>query len=269
MSALAFDAVELRLGGRAVLDGVSFTIEPGAFVGVLGPNGAGKTSLMRAVLGILPIAGGRIRVLGRAPARGGVGIGYVPQFRRGAAQLRLTGFDLVVGAVGGQRWGWPFASRADRLAAGRALERVGANELARRPIADLSGGERQRVLLAQALIGDPGLLLLDEPLVSLDPAAQRHIVDVVRDVARDEGITVLFCAHEVNPILRAVDEVLYLANGQAAVGPIDDVINDRVLSQLYGTPIHVSRHNGRYHVMAEDAELDRHACHSEMAGAGA
>ena len=264
MSALAFDDVLLRLGGRAILDRVSFAIAPGAFVGVLGPNGAGKTTLMRAALGILPVAAGRIRVLGRAPARGGIGIGYVPQFRRGAAQLRLTGFDLVLGAAAGTRWGWPFAPREDRLAAERALERVGARELARRPLADLSGGERQRVLLAQALIGAPRMLLLDEPLVSLDPAAQRHIVDVVREIAREEGITVLFCAHEVNPILRAVDEVLYLANGQAAVGPVDDVINDRVLSKLYDTPIHVSRHNGRYHVMAEDAELDRHACVSEL-----
>ena len=265
MSALAFEAVELRLGGRRILDRVSFDIQPGAFVGVLGPNGAGKTSLMRATLGILPLAGGRISVLGRAPARGGPGIGYVPQFRRGAAQLRLTGFDLVLGAVAGRQWGWPFASRAARRATEAALERVGARDLARRPVADLSGGERQRVLLAQALIGAPRLLLLDEPLVSLDPSAQRHIVDVVREVCRDEGLTVLFCAHEVNPILGAVDEVLYLANGQAAVGALDDVINDRVLSRLYGTSIHVSRHNGRYHVMAEDAELDRHACQSELA----
>ena len=269
MTALVLDGVELVLGGRRILDRVSFEIGTGQFVGVLGPNGAGKTSLMRAVLGILPIAAGSIRVLGRPPARGGAGIGYVPQFRRGAAQLRLTGFDLVVGAVAGQRWGQPFTSRADRLAASRALERVGACELAKRPIADLSGGERQRVLVAQALIGDPRLLLLDEPLVSLDPAAQRHIVDVVRDVARQQGITVLFCAHEVNPILRAVDEVLYLGNGQAAVGPVEEVINDRVLSRLYGTSIHVSRHNGRYHVMAEDAEFDHHACQSELVDASA
>ena len=263
--ALSFDQVELSLGGRRILDGVSFSIPQGAFVGVLGPNGAGKTTLMRAVLGILPIAGGAIRVLGRAPARGGAGIGYVPQFRRGAAQLRLTGFDLVVGAVAGTRWGWPFASRADRIAAEAALERVGARDLARRPIVELSGGERQRVLVAQALIGNPRLLLLDEPLVSLDPAAQRHIVETVREVARAENITVLFCAHEVNPILPAVDEVLYLGNGQAAVGPVDDVINDQVLTRLYGTSIHVSRHNGRYHVMAEDAEFDHHTCCSEQA----
>ena len=100
--------------------------------------------------------------------------------------------------------------------------------------------------------------------MSLDPAAQRHIVDTVRDVARAEHITVLFCAHEVNPILPAVDQVLYLGNGQAAVGPVDDVINDRVLSRLYGTSIHVSRHNGRYHVMAEDAEFGHHTCCSEQ-----
>ena len=265
MTALTFDAVDLTFGRRRVLAGVSFSIAQGAFVGVLGPNGSGKTSLMRAVLGILPISSGRITVLGGPPSRGNAGIGYIPQFRRGAAQLRLTGFDLVLGAIVGQRWGRPFATRADRLEASRALERVDASVLAKRPIADLSGGERQRVLIAQALIGAPRLLLLDEPLISLDPGNQRHIVDVVREIASTENITVLFCAHEVNPILRAVDQVLYLGNGHAAIGSVDEVIDERVLSSLYGTAIHVARHHGRIYVMAEDAEFDHHACVSEMA----
>lgn len=254
-SAITFQDVGLTLGRRRVLSGVSFAVPQGAFVGVLGPNGAGKTSLMRAVLGILPIDGGHISVLGRPARRGHPGIGYVPQFRRGTAQLRLSGFDLVVGAISGQRWGWPLATRADRAKAARALERVDALELARRPLAELSGGERQRILVAQALVGDPQLLLLDEPLVSLDPGHQRHIVEVVSTIARNAGITVLFCAHEVNPILRAVDQVLYLGNGQAAVGPVDDVIDPVVLSALYKTPIHVTRHNGRIYVMAEEADM--------------
>ena len=139
----------------------------------------------------------------------------------------------------------------------RALERVDALDLAKRPLAELSGGERQRILVAQALIGEPELLLLDEPLVSLDPGHQRQIVEVVSAVARETGVTVLFCAHEVNPILRVVDQVLYLGNGQAALGTVDEVIAPEVLSALYRTPIHVARHNGRIYVMAEDADTGR------------
>ena len=261
MNAIAFEAVDLSLGRRRILSGVSFDVEAGAFVGVLGPNGAGKTSLMRAILGVVPIQAGRIMVNGRPATRGHPDIGYVPQFRRGAAQLRLNGFELVVGSVAGQRWGWPFATRADRIKAARALERVGASELAARPLAELSGGERQLILVAQALIDDPKVLLLDEPLVSLDPGRQRQMVEAIRTIAVEAHITVLFCAHEVNPILRAVDKVLYLGNGHAAIGTVDDVITSEVLSSLYRTPIHVARNNGRIYVMAEDAELDSvHAC---------
>ncbi len=258
-AALAFDDVAIRLGGRRVLSGASFAIPPGAFVAVLGPNGAGKTTLMRAVLGLVPVASGRITIGGVAPRRGNPAIGYMPQFRRGAAQLGLTGFDLVLGALGHGRWGRPFASGADRRAAAAALDEVDAAALARRPVSELSGGERQRVLFAQALLGEPGLLLLDEPLANLDPGHGRGIVEAVRRVARRRGATVLFCAHEINPLLGAADLVLYLGHGDVAVGPVDTVINADVLSRLYRTPIHVAKLDGRIYVVARDGDLAAHA----------
>ena len=259
MSAVSFDAVDLTLGKRRILSGACFAIPDGAFVGVLGPNGAGKTTLLRAILGLVPAARGAVSVLGGAPARGDPRIGYMPQFRRGAAQLSLTGFDIVLGALGGGGWGWPFASRADRRIASDALLEVGALDLAARPVSSLSGGERQRVLFAQALLGDPALLLLDEPLISLDPGHQRGIVAAVRRVAARRDATVLFCAHEINPLLDAVDLVLYLVNGAAVLGTVDEVINSEVLSRLYRTSIHVVRHEGRIFVMAHDGELETHA----------
>ena len=260
-SALAFDEVAISLGHRRILTGASFAIPPGAFVGVLGPNGAGKTTLLRAALGLTPPRSGRITVMGEAPRRGNAAIGYVPQSRRAVAQLGLTGFDLVLGALGGASWGRPFASRADRRTAAAALDEVGATDLAHRRVSDLSGGERQRVLFAQALLGDPAMLLLDEPLANLDPGHQRGIVDAVRRVARRRGSTVLFCAHEINPLLDAVDLVLYLANGDAALGTVDEVINSDVLTRLYRTPIHVARLEGRIYVMARDGELAVHHHH--------
>jgi zinc/manganese transport system ATP-binding protein len=259
LNAVSFDKVTLNYGRRRILSGLSLAVPEGAFVGVLGPNGAGKTTMMRAILGLLAPESGRIEVLGRAPHRGNPAIGYMPQSRRAAAQLGLSGFEFLLGTTGGHRWGWPFASAAEKAQAWAALERVGAADLAKRPLSELSGGERQRIFIAQAVMGEAKLLVLDEPLISLDPAHQRSIVDLVRDISRERGIAVLFSAHEVNPLLRAVDLVLYLGNAKAAIGSVDAVVNREVLSELYRTPVHVARVNGRIFVMAEEGELDSHA----------
>ena len=131
----------------------------------------------------------------------------------------------------------PSLNRHDRSAIEKTLDAVGARELAARPLADMSGGERQRLLLAQALIGAPKLLLLDEPLISLDAHHQEVAIDVVRKVCRERKITVLFSAHELNQLLGALDRVLYLGNGQAVLGTVDEVVSAPVLSRLYGTEI--------------------------------
>lgn len=258
MSAIVFSNASIRLGRRPILSGVSLSIEPGEFVGVMGPNGAGKTTMLRAILGLVPVSDGRIDVLGATPRRGNPDIGYVPQSRRAAAQLGVMGEEFLLSAHGGERWGLPLASRAQRLAVAAALERVGATELAHRPLSELSGGERQRLFIAQALVGTPKLLLLDEPLISLDPAHQRAIVELVREVARERKIAVLFSAHEINPLLRAVDKVLYLGGGKAVLGTIDEIIDEAVLSALYRTPVRVVRADGRIFVIAEDGVLDGH-----------
>ncbi|RQS05214.1 ABC transporter ATP-binding protein [Burkholderia sp. Bp9002] len=256
--ALELDHVTLDLGGRTILRDVSFSIEPGEFVGVLGPNGAGKTTLMRAVLGLVPVADGALRVGGTPVARGNPSIGYMPQIRSGLASRRMRGYDFVAMAADGHRWGLPHASAATRRDVDRVLELVDGRALARRPLSELSGGERQRLLLAQCLLGSPGLLLLDEPLISLDPNHQRGVVELVRRVQRELGITVLFSAHELNPLLNALDRVLYLGNGVAALGTVDEVITKPVLSRLYGSPIDVMRVNGRIFVMSGDVEVEKH-----------
>ncbi|HVA15984.1 MAG TPA: ABC transporter ATP-binding protein [Stellaceae bacterium] len=260
MNAIAFRDATLRLGGRAVLAGVSLEIATGEFVGVLGPNGAGKTTLMRAILGLLAASSGTIQVLGRPAARGNPAIGYVPQMRSAFGTIRLSGFDFVAGIVDGHRLGLPVLGKSARAEVDRALDLVGARELARRPLVETSGGERQRLLLAQALIGRPQLLLLDEPLMSLDPHHQRGVVELVRSLQAELGITVLFSAHELNPLLGALDRVLYLGRGQAALGTVDEVITAPVLSRLYGSEIDVVRLKGRIFVMSggQDAERDEH-----------
>ena len=260
--AIELDRVTITRGARTVLADVSAAIRPGEFIAVLGPNGAGKTTLLQAILGLLPPAAGEIRIFGAKPRRGDRAAGYLPQQRAAVADLPLRGWDFVASALNGERWGLPLIARGGRREVDQALETVAAQSLARRPLRELSGGELQRLLLAQALLGKPRLLLLDEPLISLDPHFQQAVVALVKQIQQDRGITVLFTAHDLNPLLGAVDRVLYLGHGRAALGTVDEVITDAVLSGLYQTPIEVLRVNGRIVVVAGhgpvEAEAHRH-----------
>lgn len=260
MNAVEFDDVSITLNGRSILAGIDLRIRQGEFIGVLGPNGAGKTTLMRAILGLVPPAHGAIRVLGGPAARGNAAIGYMPQTRSQAPIGRLSGWNFVAGAMQGHRWGLPLAGREARRQIDWALRRVGADALAHRPLGQLSGGERQRLLLAQALLGRPQLLLLDEPLVSLDPRHQQNVVELVRGIQQDLGISVLFSAHELNPLLSSLDRVLYMGSGQVALGTVEEVINGPSLSRLYGAPIEVVRLHEHIFVMSgtQDVERDVH-----------
>jgi zinc/manganese transport system ATP-binding protein len=264
---LTLAGVTLALGERTILRDANFAINQGEFVGVLGPNGAGKTTLMRSVLGLVPATQGAIRVLGEPVMRGNPAIGYMPQIRSALANRRVRGRDFVAMAADGHRWGLPLQNDAIRADVARVLDLVGATALANRPLSELSGGERQRLLLAQCLLGDPKLLLLDEPLISLDPHHQRGVVELVRRVQRELGIAVLFSAHELNPLLNALDRVLYLGNGVAALGSVDEVITAPVLSRLYGSPIDVMRVNGRIFVMSGGVEIEKHDHEHEHDGA--
>ncbi|HET6182039.1 MAG TPA: ATP-binding cassette domain-containing protein [Acetobacteraceae bacterium] len=258
MNAVECEHMSLALGGRAILRDVSFAIGDSEFIGVLGPNGAGKTTLMRAILGLIRPSAGSLRVFGAPAARGNPRIGYVSQ-TGGRAAPRLIGRDVLGAAIGGHRWGLPIPSRATRAEVAHVLDLVGGGALADRPFDLLSGGERQRLLLAQALLGKPQLLLLDEPLVSLDPRHQRDSVELIRALQQELGITVLFSAHELNPLIGALDRVLYLGGGHAALGPVDEVFTGPVLSRLYGTEIEVVRVGGRVFVMSGGQDMEHEA----------
>jgi zinc/manganese transport system ATP-binding protein len=259
LGALSFHNVTIRLGGRNVLSAASFEVEEGEFIGMLGANGAGKTTLMRAALGLIPVVSGSIAVLGQPATRGNPQIGYMPQNRGAIAGLRLTCWDVVASAAIGGRFGLVRLDKATRREIDWALDEVGALGFARRSIGELSGGERQRVLLSQALIGRPRLILLDEPLISLDPAHQKSVVETARGICDDLKIAIVFSAHELNPLVNAIDRVLYLGGGEAVIGAVDDVVNGPVLSRLYGAPIEVVRVRNRFFVMAGDVDVERDA----------
>lgn len=249
MAALELTNVTIGRGRQPVLTGINARIEPGEFIGVFGPNGAGKSTLFAALLGLLPVMGGELRVLGQPVRRGNALIGFMPQHRLQSLDVRLSGWDFVASAYQGQRWGLPLLGRAGREAVNDALATVGAEVLACRPLGSLSGGERQRLLLAQALLGHPQLLLLDEPLISLDPRYQQAVVELVARVQQERRLTVLMSAHELNPLLGTMNRVLYLGGGQAALGTVAEVITGPVLSKLYSAPIEVIHHGQRIFVV--------------------
>jgi zinc/manganese transport system ATP-binding protein len=252
---VAFADAAARLGGRTVWSDVSFEASQGELAVVLGPNGAGKSTLIRAILGLQPLAAGHATVLGRAPGAAKRRIGYLPQRRSFDAALRIRGIDLVRLGLDGARWGIPLpgprrAAAAERVA--EVLELVGASAYAEEPIGRVSGGEQQRLLIAQALVRRPDLLLLDEPLDSLDLPNQAAIAALVHRIATDHGVGVMLVAHDVNPILPYVDRVLYLAAGRAVAGAPGEVITSAVLSRLFDAPIDVLRaRDGRLVVVGE------------------
>ena len=263
--AVGFHRAEMRLGDRTVWSDVDLHVTSGEFVAVLGPNGAGKSTLLKAILGLLPLHRGSVGVLGRPARRGNSRIGYLPQRRSFDPDLRVRGRDLVRLGLDGNRWGTPLpvVSRRRRAAEARrvdeVIELVGASAYAQRPLGELSGGEQQRLLIAHALVSRPRLLLLDEPLESLDITNQHQVAALVQRICREQHVTVLLVAHDVNVILPYLDRVVYVAGGHALIGAPSEVITTDSLSRLYGTRIEVLQtSDGRLVVVGQP---DDHPAH--------
>ena len=261
---LAVQQVGVSLSGRRILHDIRFTLAAGEFCGLIGANGSGKTTLLRTVLGLIRPDAGRVTVGGSAPAS----VGYVPQKFTLDPFLPLRARDLVALGLDGHRLGFPLRTGERRRRTDEMLEAVDAAEFADRRVGALSGGQQQRVLIAHALVRRPRLLVLDEPLANLDVRSTAGIVALLRRVSRDFGVTILLSAHDMNPLLSAMDRVVYLAHGRAATGRTDEVVRTEVLSRLYGYHIDVIRVHGRILVVAAegaedvDAAVERNPVHA-------
>ncbi|MEY4990848.1 MAG: hypothetical protein RIS08_1074 [Actinomycetota bacterium] len=238
----------LTLGERAIWSNLNFDIHPGEFIAVIGANGSGKSMLLKSILGQQRLSSGQISFDGKPVANGNTKIGYVPQHRAVDSGLPLRVIDTVRFGLDGHSYGVPFPSLSKRKLALEALKSVDAEDLAQKPIGSLSGGEMQRVRVAQALISHPKLILADEPLSALDLHHQQVVSSLIAE-RRQEGTSVLFVTHDVNPVMDYVDRVLYLAQGKYSIGTPDEVLRSEVLSELYGAEIDVVRNQGRIVVL--------------------
>jgi len=231
--------LSVRFGNRSIWNGANFSVSKGEFVAIIGPNGAGKTTLVKMLLGLQRPSCGEIRVFDAPPTRGNRRIGYVPQRHSIDKDVRIEVLELVRLGASGLRWGPGGFTRDDKAEAMKALKAVGAEKFAHTPLGVLSGGELQRVFLAEALVSKPELLLLDEPLSNLDIKHESEMVRLISEVTRNNNVTVLLIAHNINPLLPYLDRTIYMANGKVRIGRPEEVMTSSSLTELYDMPVEV------------------------------
>ncbi|MDT5334998.1 MAG: zinc/manganese transport system ATP-binding protein [Mycobacterium sp.] len=240
-AALTFEDVSAVRGGRVIWSQATFEVPAGGVVAVIGANGAGKTTLLQMILGLIPAATGQLAVFGRPAGADNNSIGYVPQNYAASAGDAIRARDAVLLGLTGTRWAFGRASATQRRRVEQTLEAVEASGFADRRLATLSGGQRQRVAIAEALVAQPKMLILDEPLASLDLRNQREIIGLLTRLHHELAVTIVVVAHDLNPLLPVLDSAIYLLDGHAHYAPVGDVVDEELLTHLYGTPIEVAR----------------------------
>ena len=243
--------VDLALGGRPIFHDMNLSIEEGEFIAILGPNGAGKSTFLKLLLGLYKPTAGTVTLLGKSPRRGNNEIGYAPQQRTLEVSLALRARDVVGFGLDGNQWGITLPNKKRDRQIEQVLREVDMLSFADTPVGKLSGGEQQRLLIAQAILTNPKILLLDEPLSNLDITHAQAIVSLVAKIAKSRLITVLLVTHDVNLLLPEINRVVYIAHTHSAIGKPEDVITTQTLSKLYGSQVEVIGTKGRLFVVGE------------------
>ena len=230
--------VALAYGRRAILSGVGFRIMPGESWYVIGPNGAGKSTLLKAILGLLAPAAGGLALARTLDDRRR--LGFVPQRLDLAAGVPTTVREFV--GLGFTGLGHDRATRRRLLDA--ALARVGLTGRSGAALMELSGGQRQRAAIARALVREPLLLVVDEPTTGLDLVAERDLLALLADLNREQGLTIVFVAHDLGMVARHATHIALVAGGAVAVGTAAEILTGERLSQAFGIPIGVHLDGG-------------------------
>lgn len=216
-----------------VLEDVNFSIYEGDYVGIIGPNGGGKTTLLKLLMGFLKPDSGTIELLGRAPAFEMEEIGYVPQAKRFDKLFPISVMELVLmGRLSRLSW-WGTYGKEDKQAAEKALEMVGLLQYRNNSFGDLSGGQLQRALIARALVGNPKLLLLDEPTANVDTQAEGEIYTILKELNRD--MTILMVTHDLHAVFQYVNRVICVQKTAISLKP--DEVCEHFAFGLYHKPI--------------------------------
>jgi len=236
---VTMDHVTFSYGGSPAIEDVSLRVERDDFVAIIGPNGGGKTTLIRIMLGLLVPQAGEVKVFGQSPHMVRTRIGYMPQYASLDLKFPVNVTDVVLlGRLGKTRGFGPFA-RSDRQAARRALEEMEIGDLANRPFSRLSGGQRQRSLIARAIVGDPELLLLDEPTASLDAQVEAEFYELLRKL--NQRLTIVMVSHDLGVVSRYVKNVVCVKL-RAVSHPTEKMSGD-MLKDIYGSDMCLVRHD--------------------------
>jgi len=222
--------------GRDVLDEVSFSVHTGEFVGVIGPNGSGKTTLLNVIAGLHDPQCGSVTVFGSPPPPDRRRIGYVPQIESVNWAFPVTVFDVVLMGRYGRLGLFKRPSDEDRALAMKALNEVGMTAQADSQIGQLSGGQQQRVFVARALVQEPDLMLLDEPIAGVDATSQHAIFTLLEERQR-RGMTIIATTHDLSCVATWFDKVLYLNHRVIAYGTPEETLNDETLSATFGSHV--------------------------------
>lgn len=256
MSAQPIVVVENLTAGytdKPVWRNANFRVNRGEFVAVIGPSGAGKTTMFRLLLGLQKPSSGTIKVFDVKPRRGNPKIGYIPQRHTIDNETNIACAELVRLAFSSNKWGFSLSSHKEKKIAFDTLAAVGATELANKSLGSLSGGELQRIFLAEALVSNPEMLLLDEPLSNLDVKRIKDLVGLLNKVVKTRKVTTFLVAHDINPLVRFLDKVIYIANGKVATCTPEEVLTSEHLSALYETRVEVLR-DSRGNIVVAGAE---------------
>ncbi len=257
-TAVEFTGVTVVFQQTVALQDVSFRLERGEFLGVIGPNGSGKTTLLKTVLGLIKPIQGKVTVLGASGRRikkVRTRIGYVPQRRPIDVKFPVQVLDAVLMGSYGRLGLLRRPGKEEKAKAREVLKAVGLAEMAFHTAGHLSGGQQQRLFLARALVGEPEVLLLDEPTAGVDVATRGQIVELVHHIHRERRLTTIYVTHDVNEVLPCLNRVMFLNRTVEALGSCADVLNADVLARLYGTPVAVVESQGRKFLLVDDRHI--------------